>query len=214
MGRRPPFSGQDAFAHPEDLGVSHTLPGAGLVEPGPSGLDAEADATTAPSLTINGWPRTISWDEFQPLAVRPPGVNEDAQIHSEVDQPSRVSVMRVHGVYRVTAVTVTLRTVSEDSWVVTAQKSDELLSHEQGHYDITGLMGRDMGREIVAARARSRDDLQTQVTSTIGKYRRRAKELSDLYDAQTDHSRNRPAQKKWDDQIRRTMQTGAAFNPP
>jgi flagellar biosynthesis chaperone FliJ len=72
-------------------------------------------------------------------------------------------------------------------------------------------MGRDMGNEIVAVRARGRDDLQTKVTQIIDKYRRRAKALTERYDTETDHSRNRQAQKKWDDAIQSAMKSGDPF---
>jgi hypothetical protein len=215
MGDRTPgVVGLDPFAKSEDVRNLPESPTAGWTDPGPVGLDAGSDATTPASLQVTGWPRSISWDEFKELSARPPGETEDAQIHSEVDQPSRVSVVRENGVYRVTSLTVSLRTVGEDNWVVSAQKSADLLSHEQGHYDITGLTGRDMGNEIVAVRARSRDDLQTKVTQIIEKYRQRPKALSERYDTETDHSRNRQAQKRWDGAIQSAMKSGNPFSGP
>jgi len=206
--------GLDPFEEVKDTSQPGESPTAGWTDLGPVGMDAGGNASAPASLQISGWPRSISWDEFKDLSARPTGETEDAQIHSEVDQPSRVSVVREGGVYRVTSLTVTLRTVDEDNWVVTSQKSADLLSHEQGHYDITGLTGRDMGNEIVAVRARSRDDLQTKVTQIIEKYRRRAKALTERYDTETDHSRNRQAQKKWDDAIQSAMKSGDPFSAP
>jgi hypothetical protein len=206
--------GRDPFAETEDPRDPGESPTAGWTDLGPVGMDGGGDSSTPANLQISGWPRSITWDEFNELSARPPGETEDAQIHSEVDQPSRVSVVREGGIYRVTSLTVTLRTVNEDNWVVTSHKSADLLSHEQGHYDITGLMGRDMGNEIVAVRARSRQDLQTKVTQIIEKYRRRAKALSERYDTETDHSGNRQAQKRWDDAIQSAMKSGNPFSEP
>jgi Bacterial protein of unknown function (DUF922) len=215
MGDRTPgVVGLDPFAEDAGARVPGKTPSAGWTDSGPIGLDAGSGTTAPVSLQISGWPRSISWDEFKELPARPPDETEDAQIHSEVDQPSRVGVVREHGVFRVTSLTVTLRTVSEDNWVVTAQKSDDLLSHEQGHYDITGLTGRDMGNEIVAVRAHSRADLQTKVTQIIEKYRRLAKALSGRYDTETDHSRNGQAQERWDDAIHAAMKSGDPFSGP
>ena len=209
----PGVVGRDGFPLPDDSRDPGESPTASWTDQGPIGLDAGGDAAKA-SLKITGWPRNITWDEFKELSARPSGENEDAQIHSEVDQPSEVAVVRESGIYRVTSLTVTIRTVTEDDWVVTSQKSAELLSHEQGHYDITGLMGRDMGKEIVAARASSKDDLQTKVTQIIEKYAQRAKDLSAQYDDETNHGRNRDAQKKWNDRIHSAMQSGARFTAP
>ena len=210
----PGVIGRDGFQLPDDSRDPGESPGSSWTDQGPVGLDTGGGGSGKANLKITGWPRSITWGEFKELPARPSGENEDAQIHSEVDQPSEVAVVREGGELRVSALTVTIRTVTEDDWVVTSQKSAELLSHEQGHYDITGLMGRDMGNEIVAARASSRDDLQTKVTQIIQKYAQRAKDLSAQYDEETKNGRNREAQKKWDDKIRSAMQSGARFTAP
>jgi len=164
---------------------------------------------------MGGWPRTLSWGDFPGVEARPPGANdESAQIHSEVDQPERVSVTRSGGQRRVSSLTVTIRIVREDTWVVNSQKTAELLSHEQGHYNITGLMGRDMGNEILAARAGTLADLQQQVTRIIERYRQRSQALSDQYDTETRNGRDRDAQRRWDDRIRQSMDQGTPFSAP
>jgi len=188
-------------------------PDAGFDEPGPIGADAGAGAPAG--LTMGGWPRTLSWGDFPGVEARPPGANdESAQIHSEVDQPERVSVTRSGGQRRVSSLTVTIRIVREDTWVVNSQKTAELLSHEQGHYNITGLMGRDMGNEILAARAGTLADLQQQVTRIIERYRQRSQALSDQYDTETRNGRDRDAQRRWDDRIRQSMDQGTPFSAP
>ncbi len=115
--------------------------------------------------------------------------------------------------FRVASITVEIVTVQEDTWVVTSQKSDDLLSHEQGHYDLTGLSGRDMANEMAAARARTPAALQARVSQIIRTYRRRAKAWTDSYDTETDHSRNRQVQSRWDERIRDAMQNGTSFAP-
>jgi hypothetical protein len=186
----------------------------GFDQPGPVGLDGGSGVPAGSALQLNGWPRSISWSEFTDISSRPSGIDEDAQIHSDVDQPQRVAVARENGLFRVSALTVSLSIVSDDTWVVTAQKSADLLSHEQGHYDITGLMGRDMGNEILAARSRTVNELQNQVTSIIEKYRQRAKTLTTQYDKESDHSQNRDGQKRWDERIKNATQSGARFTAP
>jgi hypothetical protein len=215
MGNRiPGVVGIDPLVDTKDAGGPGESPGSGWTDPGPLGMDAGSGSSTSATVQMSGWPKSISWADFTELGARPPGENEDAQIHSEVDQPSQVSVTREGGVFRVSSLTVEIRVVAEDNWVVTSQKSNDLLSHEQGHYDLTGLLGRDMGNEIVAARGRSTDDLQAKVTRIIQTYRQRAKAWTERYDTETDHSRNRAAQKRWDDQMHSAMQSGARFSPP
>jgi hypothetical protein len=168
------------------------------------------------SLVVSGWPRALTWDDFSDLESRPADAegNENAQIHCEINQPERVSVSREGGQRRVSSLTVTIGIVRADNWVVRSAKTPELLSHEQGHYDITGLMGRDMGNEILAARAGSLEDLQQQVTDIIERYRQRARDLNSRYDTETGGGRNRDAQRRWDERIRSCMSNGTPFSAP
>lgn len=189
-------------------------PDAGFGESGPVGLDSGGGGPA--SLVVSGWPRALTWDDFRELESRPADAegNENAQIHSDVNQPERVSVSREGGQRRVSSLTVTISIVRADTWVVRSAKTPELLSHEQGHYDITGLMGRDMGNEILAARTGTLEDLQRQITSIIGRYRQRARELNARYDTETGGGRNRDAQRRWDERIRSCISNGTPFLAP
>ena len=54
---------------------------------------------------------------------------------------------------------------------------------------------------------------QVRVSQIIRTYRRRAKAWTDSYDTETDHSRNRQAQSRWDERIRDALQNGTPFAP-
>ena len=181
---------------------------------GPVGLDTGGGGPA--SLVVSGWPRALTWDDFQELGARPAdaGGNENAQIHSDVNQPERVRVSSEGGQRRVSSLTVTISIIRADSWVVRSAKTAELLSHEQGHYDITGLSGRDMGNEILAARAGTLEDLQRQVTDIIERSRQQAQELNARYDTETGGGRNRDAQRRWDERIRSCIANGTPFSAP
>jgi hypothetical protein len=189
-------------------------PDAGFGEAGPTG--ANSGTTSPASLTVSNWPRTLTWEDFRNVAARPADAegDENAQIHAEARQPERIAVVNEGGIRRVTSLTVNIQTVRADTWVVTSAKTAELLSHEQSHYDIQGLMGRDMGNEILAARAPSAEALQEQVTAIIERYRERGRQLTRDYDNETDHGRNRDAQHRWDQAIRTAMDNGTPFSAP
>jgi hypothetical protein len=157
-------------------------------------------------VTLTGWPRSISWDEFSEVAAAPGGAAEAAQIHSEAVQPEQVEVDRDNGRFRVSAYTVRVEVVADDSWVVKSQKSSALLAHEQGHYDITGLTARDMVAQIAAVRAASPQDLQTQVTAIIERTKTLGKRLTDLYDGDgstgTHHGKHAANQARWEAHLR------------
>jgi len=202
--RPPGLAGQDDFVPPDS----------GFGDAGPVGLDTGGGGPA--SLVVTGWPRALTWDDFQELGARPADAEgtENAQIHSDVNQPERVSVSREGGQRRVSSLTVTISIVRADTWVVRSAKTPELLSHEQGHYDITGLTGRDMGNEILAARAGTLEDLQRQITGIIERARQRAQDLNARYDTETGGGRNRDAQRRWDERIHSCISNGTPFSAP
>ena len=87
----------------------------------------------------------------------------------------------------------------EQSWYQPHMCDDLVLSHEQLHFDISELFARKMRRQMA----------ETRFTSNVKKevrtiYQRIIKELSefqDLYDKETDFSRNREAQLRWNKEI-------------
>jgi hypothetical protein len=150
----------------------------GFTDPIPLG----GGKSTSGSVKLVGWPRAIRWSEFTEVDERPAGEKEAAKIHSEVIQPDRVDVTRENGQFRVSGYTAKLEIFKDDSWVVKDQKSETLRVHEQGHYDITGLIGRDMVNDIGAIRASSTDDLQSQVQAIIKNANELGDRLTKLYD--------------------------------
>jgi hypothetical protein len=195
-GRVPgPIRGEDPFER-------------GFTDPIPLGGNSSGGG----SVKLTGWPRAIKWGEFRDLDSRPSEKDEDAQIHSEVQQPEKVDVTRDGGRFRISGYTATLVVVAEDTWVVKDQKSDALLVHEQGHYDITGLIGRDMVADIGAVRASSTEDLQKQVSDIIAAANALGEKLTKLYDKKgsggTNHSRDTDAQKKWNAHLKACKDNG------
>jgi hypothetical protein len=215
MGNRPPGTIGFEPPPPNVFGVgiapSRSSLSAHGADGGRAGLHGGGNQAAA---QVTGWPRNLTWSDFPEVDSAPDGSDENAQIHAEITQPSNVSVVNEHGQVRVSALTVNLSVARSDCWVVRSAKADDLLSHEQGHFDITGMMGRDLGAEIMAARASSTADLQTAVTAIIQRYRTLATSLNDRYDVETNHGRNRDAQARWDARIRSSMQSGARFTPP
>lgn len=206
-GRVPGSIGYDGGSL--DVGAIPFPPNAGFEARGHLGQDA---STTGPRLT--GWPRQIAWSEFQDVAKRPSGVNEDAQIDSQSRQPERVGVARKQGQFRLGNFTVTLTVVRENSWVVANQKSETLLAHEQGHFDITGLVARDLVKALGALRVTTTDELQREVTRLFEAYDAWAKSLSKQYDDETDHGRNAKKQADWESRIRTCIQQGTSLGTP
>lgn len=165
---------------------------------------------------LHGWPRRIQWREFQDVASRPPGEHEDAQIHAEAILDDNVTICREGGRLRLGSFGVRVQVTESDSWVVTASKSDALLAHEQGHFDLQGLDARQLMNDLAALRASSAEELQRLVTERIERSRTDAQAMSDRYDseAETNHGRNAEKQRQWEAAIRSAMDSGRAFAPP
>lgn len=160
---------------------------------------------------LTGWPRQITWSEFWEVATRPSGENEDAQIDTQTLQPERVGVAREQGQFRLGNFTVKLIVVRDNSWVVASQKSTTLLAHEQGHFDITGLVARDLVKALGALRVSTTDELQRDVSRLYAAFDAWAKSLSKQYDDETNNSRNAKIQAEWEVRIRTCIQQGTSL---
>jgi hypothetical protein len=124
-------------------------------------------------------------------------------------------------------------------WVVTAHRSPDLLKHEQGHYDITGLIGRDFARNVLSlainidvvgrmkdagSTVASRQNWVTRLFgSAINDFWKEGEALAailqtnprtqqdGLYDVQTKHGTDINGQRQWSSRLRRLMTQNTSF---
>jgi hypothetical protein len=108
-----------------------------------------ATPTTAEVLAkLRGYPTNLRWSDFRSVAnsPHPPFL---AQTHSRFSYG--YSSEHKHGVYRIKGVSVTVTKGGVSMWAVTgSSRTDDLLKHEQGHFDITGLIARDLCRDLMS----------------------------------------------------------------
>ncbi len=178
----------------------------------PTTLGKKDEPISGPRLT--GWPRKISWNEFKEIGARLAGGNEDAQIETQTTQPDQVGVAREQGQFRLRNFAIKLNVIRDNSWVVTSLKTDTLLVHEQGHFDITGLVARDLVKALGALRVGTTDKLQREVSRLYEAYDAWAKSLSKQYDDETNHGRTTKAQADWESRIRTCIQQGTNLGTP
>jgi hypothetical protein len=118
-------------------------------------------------------------------------------------------------------VMVTIRFLPATSWVADwvfqqpQQFQDDLLNHEQGHYDITALMARDMFIEIMQLKSQtfaSKGALDKAVADIVKAYA--FQPVHGKYDApgEANHSMNQTQQKAWDALL--TQARTMPRNPP
>ncbi len=94
--------------------------------------------------------------------------------------------------------------LTNKSWVKMEKANAQLLSHEQGHYDISCLFALDLKKQFSQARYTTSNYklLIDQIYRTVStKYLR----LDNQYEKETNHSLNKTEQLKWNNWIRQEM---------
>lgn len=152
--------------------------------------------------------RSVQWSDF--LAPPPP----NSQVHAHIETDYNLAYTYVSGPSGVQLndnVTVTIRLLQNRSWAKKqiinswpSQAQQDLLRHEQGHYDITALMGRDLFIEVMALKPQTFSNLSALQTAlqTISQ-RYAAQPVHNKYDhsQETDHGRNAQQQRAWNNYI-------------
>ncbi len=179
---------------------------------------------------MTGFPRPLTWNDFRPVPA-PLDPPHTAKIRSTWQMgPWRVG--RTGGKYQVQGVRVTVSFDPSLTWATPAARSDaSLLVHEQGHYDITGLIARDLVRsvlnlewdEAVVASLRGTGNspqqhqrwVQQQFQNSINELSTHANRLlarlqtdpatgnDGIYDQQTNHGLNAAPQGEWTARLQR-----------
>ena len=163
-------------------------------------------------MAIKNWPSKITWAKFTELDIRPLGATTDAHIEVEYRNPpgKQFGITPVGKHYKLTDVNLVLQTIPHETWVVKGKKSKELLNHEQGHWDILGLIAREYHREIKKLRGASVEQLRTRFQKLEARMLEKGEKLNSGtggYDTETNHGRIRPQQKKWDALIASCIKT-------
>lgn len=163
-------------------------------------------------MAVTRWPRSLAWSEFQEIGSRPTGVTENAQISAITDMPtSDIRVAREGRSFRIADIEIPLVIQSSETWVVTGTKTNALLSHEQGHFDIMGLVAWELYRRIMATRAPSTSELSRQINEHVAAAARKLHALSGSdtqtgkYDTETNHGIDATEQQRWKDLIQDCM---------
>ena len=121
-----------------------------------------------PSQLVNRVHR-VQWSDFS--AQPPYNATEDAHIETKVDLKYGYSTGS-NGAQLADTVKVTIQLLKHKSWAKKKlinswpQKAqDDLLKHEQGHYDITALMGRDLFLDLMQLKSQSFSSLKALLDS-------------------------------------------------
>ena len=158
--------------------------------------------------------RSVQWTDF----LAPPPPNSQAHAHIETELSLAYGyVSGTSGVQLNDNVTVTIRLHRNRSWAKKqiinswpTQARQDLLRHEQGHYDITALMGRDLFIDVMALKLQSFSNLsalQTAVQTLSQRYAAQPVHIKYDHVQGTDHGRNAQQQTAWDGYFRSAFTT-------
>jgi hypothetical protein len=102
------------------------------------------------------------------------------------------------------------------SWVVRGSEAADLLTHEQGHFDITALGARDFLNDVLALSGSSATDLQSQIDSAQSSNQSTIDSVNSMYDVDpncgTSHGTNAANQQQWNLRINNAKTSGARLS--
>ena len=158
------------------------------------------------SVTVTVSPLQLTWNDFLPVQSLPDASGDEAQTATTMPPLTGIQPVLAQGRFSLPNLTLTVGLDRTQTLVIsTAQKTADLLKHEQGHFDITVLTVRALAKEMEQLKAGSPSALGQQLNTLLSKHQQRADMIEAKYDKETDHSRDQAAQKRWNDAIDAAM---------
>lgn len=150
---------------------------------------------SSPDLVVWEERRELSWDDFA-------GAPDASSPYLAFSQVGSTDVIKnlPDGTFEILVAQTIF--VPSLSWVVPEGKSDALLKHEQGHFDLEESLTRDFNAAVSKAASREEGDkLKATVTRLIEQYGGKRNRLQDKYDKETQHGNDAKKQAAWLDKI-------------
>ena len=144
--------------------------------------------------------RTLSWEDFQSAPKR----GTEAVASTSTSLGLSYQVTRGSLSYEITCNFSKVK-----SWGLV--KTDYILAHEQGHFDITELFARKLYESLDKYKFNKRtykDDINRIYQSVVAQ----KEAMQNAYDSETDHSRKRRFQKEWETAIEKMLEQTAPYS--
>ena len=155
-------------------------------------------------ITVVANPIRLTWNHFRVVKFIPR--NLSAQTSTQFFIPGFVPEKMTTKRVRMPSVTIRVEVNTQDTQVLrTANRTNDLLQHEQGHYDLWFLVSRALARELESIETDSLQDLISKFRQVKTLHDEHVRVIEAAYDQQTDHHRNRPGQLRWDAAIAQAM---------
>ncbi|MFV8838136.1 DUF922 domain-containing protein [Salinimicrobium soli] len=153
------------------------------------------------------WNNTpLSWQDFEgvPDALNP----FDANTNSGFSYSWSLSVKGGESVF---LYEVKSWFFPELSWVKNGKKSQELLDHEQLHFDISELHARRLRSTLEELKIDPSSDVKKQLRVLYERTEAARIEMQEQYDAETRHGENTAAQQKWAKKVKTDLDSLSGF---
>lgn len=129
--------------------------------------------------------KRLTWDDY---LAQPPTISDAAAI------TSTALGVEYHLKNNTLTYSITCRFSKNNSWG--RHKTDYILQHEQGHFDITELFARKLAKQLREYKFNPRK-YQEDVSNIYKTLMDEKEEYQNKYDKETDFSRNKPQQEEW-----------------
>ncbi|MDP1800128.1 MAG: hypothetical protein Q8L81_02160 [Bacteroidota bacterium] len=100
---------------------------------------------------------------------------------------------------------------TQSSWKKTSWINDQVLAHEQKHFDIVELYARKLRKQIKETKFTSYEDLKSKMEPLYDVNDKAMDKYQDLYDEETDGSMNGDKQREWQTKITKEIKALDAY---
>ncbi len=170
--------------------------------------------------------RPLTWDDFKgPVpSPKPEGIDAESVtgVNSKYKITSKCEPIGKSGKVKCTATAEDIKATAEfdpnTSWVDPDKKTDKLLKHEQGHFDISEYFARKKQKEMEKAAKNgvtkegpsdkaadlmkeAEDELDHTLMKICDDINAEEDKMQKQYDSETDHGKNDKEQEKWNKKI-------------
>ena len=144
--------------------------------------------------------RKLTWDDFKRKPKEGTGLDAESTVYIESSTPIECKNGKV--VYNVRAVFE-----PDESWVDPTKKSDALLAHEQGHFDLAELYARKLRKKLseLASLCEDKKKFDEAVKTALRQNQDDFLKAQEKYDTDTDHGDDADKQKQAADDIKKGL---------
>lgn len=144
----------------------------------------------------------LTWTDF-----KGPRQHRDAVASTTYDIVKRVRNANTYARVEITAVFYPY-----DSWHNKLRNDKIILAHEQKHFDIAELFARKLRKKISAENYANYNELQSRLETLYAANDKEMDRYQDLYDQETDYSREPKKQQEWNEKIQNELVLLSAFS--